>query len=162
MTPERKDRLMGEILVSEGFLTEMQVEEILAEQRHNRKPFGLLANMMCGVPEEEIWKAYAHQMAEYVEEIDLVCEVRDPRVADILTVREAWSHLMMPLRIDGDALIVATSRGRLADAMAYAHGRFNMYVHFVYADRIQLEQYIMEHYVKTRDKSVRGLEAAAQ
>ena len=40
---------LGEILINRGLLSEEQVESILDEQSVSQRPFGLLAEAMCGL-----------------------------------------------------------------------------------------------------------------
>jgi len=102
---------LGEILVSRGVLTEEQVSRILAEQSKRHRPFGLLAEQLCGVSTSEIEDAWAEQYQRLTDQVDPRCEARDPEAMKLMTARQAWQFRVMPLRFgeQGELIVVTTA-----------------------------------------------------
>ncbi len=140
------NKSIGDILVERGILEPEQVAQILERQRNHRHPFGKLAKEMFGVNERELWKAWATQVAEQLPQIDLPLYPIDPVALKCLRARDAWGCQLLPLQCVDGVMTFATSRARLADAVAFVNERFNESAEFVLADPLQLDQALITHY----------------
>ncbi|MEX2673435.1 MAG: hypothetical protein WD294_15150 [Phycisphaeraceae bacterium] len=139
-------RRIGEILVSQGVLTEAQVQDILNQQHRHGRPFGELAEQLFDVGPEQVEKAWIEQYLDYGTEVDLEQQVIDVDVLRVINRRQAWQFRVLPLsRADGE-LVAATSREDLRRAVNFAWRRFDEPVYFLIASRPQLEAFLMKHY----------------
>lgn len=154
------NRSIGDILVARGVLTSDQVQQILERQKHRRHPFGKLAREMFGISERELWKAWAAQVVDQLPEVDLPLHPIDTVAIKCLRARDAWSCQLLPLQCSEGVVTFATSRARLADAVAFVNERFSEAAEFVLADPRQLDQALITHY-DTEAKRTEALTAAS-
>ncbi len=145
MSESTKVRL-GELLVERGLLTADQVAEILIEQERGGRPFGDLAERLFGVSACDIERAWVEQFAQITEHVDPRTECVDPAVHDRVTRRQAWQFGMLPLRMDGCELVVATTSESLLRAVRFAGWSMSEPVYFVLAEVEELEEALGEHY----------------
>ena len=137
---------IGQILVDKGLLTLEQVEEILAEQKREIRPFGLLAEQMFGLGADQVEQAWIDQYISYGTEVNLEQQKIDAQVLRVLNRRQAWQFRLLPMRKEGREIVAATSREHLKRAVSFAWRRFEDPVYFMIAKRPQLEEFLMEHY----------------
>jgi hypothetical protein len=137
---------LGSILIKRGVLTEIQVKQILEQQRKVARPFGDLAERMFGVDPEAVEKAWIEQYLTISEEVDLDLQRIDIHVLRVLNRRQAWQFRMLPLRREGEQLVAATSADQLSRAVNFSWRRLNEPIYFLIARRPQLERFLMEHY----------------
>ena len=52
--------LLGEVLVEQGLLSELDVRSILEQQRKSGRPFGEIAERLCNVSTEAIEEAWSY------------------------------------------------------------------------------------------------------
>jgi hypothetical protein len=155
MTAMNKIRI-GEILFNNGCLTRPQLEQILKRQRRSKKPLGQLAFEMFGVPEKDLWRAWAIQIADFCLHTDLAMEKVQPEALATLTPREAWRYRILPLQFTGKTLTCATAGNYLPEAMAFAQVKLGGNVEFIIADLVQLEHFIMKSYGGAESKPRAG------
>lgn len=137
---------LGEMMISQGLLTRDQVDEILAEQKRKRRPFGELAEQLFGVGERDVERAWAAQYAKIAEHVVPLQEDLDQDVIAMIDRRQAWQFRIMPLRRDGQEIMVATMIEHLPRAMRFALRHFKEPCYFVIASAEQLASGLMEHY----------------
>jgi len=137
---------LGEVMVVQGVLTRDQVDEILAEQQRTRRPFGELAEQIFGVSERDVEKAWAAQYARIAEHVDPAQEQVESDVCSLIDRRQAWQFRIMPLRRDGQEIMVATMIEHLPRAMRFALRHFQDPCYFVICSAEQLGEALMEHY----------------
>ncbi len=133
---------IGRILVSRGLLDPEQVDAILAAQRRRHQPFGKLAHELFGVSEVEVWHAWAQQVGPLCQRVDLAVEPNDAHVLDLITADEARRMHLLPLRFEFGELICASTVIDLPEAMTVLQKRTAAPIHFVLAERKQLDRYI--------------------
>ncbi len=132
---ERKDPRMaprlGSVLSEHGLLTPAQVEEILQRQRETRRPFGLLAESMFNVSREAIEEAWASQYAGRTRTVDPFEEI--PRAEAVAKVdpRQAWQFRVLPMSLEGDTLVMATTQRHLCRALRFATSVLDRPAYFV-------------------------------
>ncbi len=137
---------IGELLRKSGDLTSEQVDSILREQQLSGRPFGDLAERMFGVGREATQRAWVKQYMGMGTLVDLDGESIDPGVLGVLTRRQAWQMMLLPLRREEGGLVVATSPERLPRAITFAWQRLQGPIYVLIADRKQLAQYLGKHY----------------
>jgi len=140
-------KYLGTLLVERGVLLQEQVDAILVRQRQTGQPFGQMAVSMFNVRMVDIWRALAVQCSEDLPRVNLD-ETAEPEKAALEAIpgRLAWASKVLPLRVQGNRLVCATTAKQLCDAMALIHERIDRPVDFVLADELQLKQHIMSCY----------------
>lgn len=137
---------LGEVLVQRGLLTDDQVEQILEHQRSRGRPFGALAEELFGVTPEAVEQAWAEQYHGLTEVIDPRAERPDPTVLSLVDRRQAWQFRILPLRLEGEELRVATTTPHLLRAMRFALRHFGQVCYFVIAQPETLGEALMQHF----------------
>ncbi len=140
------DRLIGKLLVQRGAMTLSQVQRVLEHQESSRLPFGKLAHEMFGVDPRDIAHAWAEQVGYFCQHVDLACEHNQSTPLALITARQAWTGHILPLRYEGDELVVATTVTDLPEAEALLSQKTDAEIRFVIAHTRQLEQYIIQRY----------------
>jgi hypothetical protein len=137
---------LGDLLVRNGVLTETQREQVLDRQRLTGRPFGELAETMFGVSQHAVERAWAEQYAMIAQRVDPHTEKIDPVALAQIDRRQAWQFCMLPLRFDGDELMVCTTQAHLVRAMRFAGWRIKAPCYFVLSDPVTLGKALMRHY----------------
>ncbi|MBZ0170750.1 MAG: hypothetical protein K8E66_00070 [Phycisphaerales bacterium] len=137
---------LGDILVERGVLTEAQRERIVEHQRMHPRPFGLLAEEMFGVSPREVESAWASQFARIAEWVDVSIEHPGADALGLVETRQAWQFGVLPLRIDYEELVIATTEDRLARALRFSGWRVPMPCRFVLCEEEALYDAMAAHY----------------
>jgi len=108
--PARVRRRIGELLLAEGVLTDAQLAQALEAQKNKQGPRERLGQTVVRlglVTEQAVAKSLAHQLGlEHLEGDDITV---DEGVASLVSPAIAERHKLLPLRREGDTLIVACS-----------------------------------------------------
>lgn len=141
-------KYLGSLLVERGFLRADEVEAVLARQRETGRPFGEMAVAMYNLRMVDVWRAIASQKVEGLARVDLEAEeARATKEAlDLVPGRLAWASRVLPLRMEGEKLVCATTARHLADAMAVLHERLDVPIEFVVAEELALKRGITASY----------------
>ena len=137
---------IGKLLIERGVLSIDQVCQVLAHQDRTHELFGHIATESFGVDEQDIWQAWGEQMTQHCPRVDLVVEPRHPGVLKTVDSNTAWQHQLLPLRLEDNRMICATTAERLPAAINFARQHLDVSVRFVLVERVQLEQYLMQSY----------------
>lgn len=137
---------LGDLLVRNGVLSHQQRDEVLKKQQMTGRPFGELAEQMFGVSQSAVERAWAEQYAMIAQRIDPRAEKIDERVLALLERRQAWQFSLLPMRFDGDELVVCTTQDQLVRAMRFAGWRIKWPCYFVLSDPMSLAKALMRHY----------------
>lgn len=137
---------IGDVLVEQGILTSDDRDAVLEMQRKVNRPFGVLAEEMFGISPHGVELAWAEQYASVADHVDPRCEPVDPAVQGLISRRQAWQFGLMPLRYDGEQLILATTKENLPRALRFTGWRFNHLSYLVVAEPDALAEAMMEHY----------------
>ncbi|MBN1591337.1 MAG: Flp pilus assembly complex ATPase component TadA [Pirellulales bacterium] len=124
-------RRLGDLLVAEGYLTERQLQDALAEQARGgrNKLLGEVLVELDYCSEDQIVECLA---AEYgVPYAKLDARMHDPKVADVLPREYIENNLVMPLFIVRGTLIVAVSEPSNLFLVDEVHGLTNLQVQIV-------------------------------
>lgn len=137
---------LGDILVERGVLTESQREHILEHQRIHPRPFGLLAEEMFGVSPRAVERAWASQYAGLTDRVEIEHEQPARDALDLIETRQAWQFGVLPLRIDYEELVIATTEERLARALRFTGWKVPMTCRFVLCDEDAIFDALSTHY----------------
>lgn len=110
---------LGEVLVSRGILSNSQVEDALEDQRHSGRPFGVICEQLFGISPERIEEAWAEQYAGLTRKINPEIEAYEERALSLVTRRQAWQFRVLPIRFDGEELMLATTSSQLRRALRF-------------------------------------------
>ena len=137
---------LGQVLVDAGVLTMQQVRLVLNRQKQTGRPFGVLAEQMFGTDPTDIEEAWAVQYAALTRQIDPAAEPIDAEALELVSRRQAWQFRVLPIRFDGDELIVATTQQHLRRALRFATRVLTMPVYFVMTSPDDLGNALVRHY----------------
>lgn len=137
---------LGQLLVQSGVLSEHQVKKVLEHQQTSGEPFGLLSEQLFGVDPSAIEEAWARQYARITRTIDPELEVFEDRAKDLITRRQAWQFHILPIRFDGDELMIATTQEHLRRALRFAVNVIGVPVFFVMAEAEAMDKALTKHY----------------
>lgn len=137
---------IGLALVTQGVLNRRQADTLLNLQQREHRPIDDLAVERFGIERHDIHSALSGVFLPQCPHVDLTRETFDEQALSYLPAREAWEHLILPLRIADDQLICATTAWCLAEAIAYIQQSVPIAFQFVLTDLPQLEQFIAERY----------------
>lgn len=103
----KKSKLIGEILVSRGLITDAQLKKSLEVQRQKG---GYICTVIVSLgfsQTSKIFGALAEQIG--VEYVDLKKEKVDPKAVEKIPVKIALHYELMPYKLDGKTLVIALS-----------------------------------------------------
>ena len=142
-----ESRRIGQVLQGLGKLSELDIHEVLAEQRSWPRRFGEIAVTLGFCQPEHVWSAWSSQLGADAgaEEVNLDEVGVDAQAADYLSADVAWGSRVMPLRAWEGQLVVAAS-----DPSSVAVGdlarRAGMEVKLVRASNEQIERALRKYY----------------
>lgn len=137
---------IGQLLVKQGALTHEECERIMAEQDLSGRPFGAIAEELCGVSPDAVEQAWADQYCMMAEWIDASLAKVDPAALATIDRRQAWQFRVMPISIRGNELRVCTTRDYLVRALNFTTRHVKMTCYYVLAETDELAAALMRHY----------------
>lgn len=137
---------LGDLLVRNGALTEDQRDSVVEYQKLTGRPFGELAERLFGISEAIVEQAWADQYAMVAQRVDPRNERLDPECLCLVDRRQAWQFRVLPIRFDGDELMVCTTREHLVRALKFAGWRIQAPCYFVLTDPLTLGEALMKQY----------------
>lgn len=152
-TTARVPRL-GELLVAQGLLREHEVDAVLARQRECSRPFGALCEELFGVDPSLVEGAWVDQYRALSASFDADFAHAAPAALALVSARQAWQFRVVPLRLESDAVVLATTPSQLARAVRFAAGVLGVTAIFVVVDANELADALRHHY------PIDGLDAA--
>lgn len=138
--------LIGSILVEQGVLTKEQVAQALAAQQERETPLGRVAEVLFGIERTEVIEALAEQVAMRAPEARLCNETFDPQCLKMLSPKQAWDSLALPIRWEDGELLCATTIETLPAAIELLQAKLDCPFHFVIAEMRPLEEFIASLY----------------
>jgi hypothetical protein len=111
---------LGDLLVKRGVLTQDQCDRVAAEQQKSGRPFGELAERLFGISESAVEDAWAEQYAGLAEKVDPRAGTIKGAVLELVTRRQAWQFRMIPLKREGQDVVICTTQDHLARALRFA------------------------------------------
>lgn len=154
---------LGDLLVRNGALTEEQRDSVLEYQRLTGRPFGELAERLFGISEAAVEQAWADQYSMVAQRIDPRSERVDAEVLSLVDRRQAWQFRVLPIRMDGDEVMICSTREHLVRALKFTGWRIQAPCYFVLTDPLTLGEALVKHYPMagmTPSMVSRGLEIA--
>jgi type IV pilus assembly protein PilB len=152
-SPQAAERL-GELLLSQGLITQAQLSNALSEQRASHQRLGLILVRQGAVPELELTKVLARQYR--MPAVDLSHFEADPRVLRLIPSDLALKRMVLPLKREGRTLTVAVAdpadQGLLEDLKFIT--RFDLFP--VLAGEMTLKTLIDKHF-ETGDEQLQTI-----
>ena len=137
---------LGEVMIAQGLLTEAQVEQVLNMQRSAHRPFGVLAEDLFGISEDEVERAWVQQYATLTRHVNPLDMRPDPDALRTIDRRQAWQFKVMPLKFDGDELMIATTTDHLVRALRFASRCITRPCFFVLSEAANLGEALEQWY----------------
>lgn len=137
---------IGQLLVEQGVLTDVQVEHILKVQKESGRPFGDLAERLFGISPRAVEDAWVEQYTRAVGVVDLKEIEVETECLRLLNRRQAWQFHVLPLNRSSGELNVATTPQGLVRAVNFATRSLDEPIYFLLAERRQLREFLMKHY----------------
>jgi type IV-A pilus assembly ATPase PilB len=100
-------KLIGQILIEEGFTNEEHLMDALTRQNELKLPVGRILLQAGYISAEQLAKALSIQLR--LPYINLLEFNIDPDTLAVMTARQAEKYQVIPLRVDGDRVSVATA-----------------------------------------------------
>ena len=142
------DRI-GDILSRIIPLSRHDIEEILQEQRYSHRPFGDIALSMGFCQPADIWQAWSGQLDcpnGGVKHVDLKTFGVDAQAVDLMPAVDARRWTAIPVRVFGDALVVAVDAEDLEAARQNLRVRPGLQLKLVTCSRDQILNAIEQYY----------------
>lgn len=137
---------LGELLVAQGVMTEREVERVLSRQQQDGRPFGALAEEICGVDPSLIEAAWIDQYRQIQATSRRTLATAEPEALALVDARQAWQFRLLPLSIDDEALVAATTTQHMARAARFASAVLGRTVIFTIVDSEELAAALERHY----------------
>ncbi len=137
---------IGELMVKRGLLTEDQVGAILREQRERGGAFGDIAERIYDLDPNDVEMVWAEQYAAITRAVNAEDEKVDPGAIATVNRRQAWQFRVLPLRFDGDELVMCTTPEHLTRALRFVYRGLQRPSYFVLADAESLGRALARHY----------------
>jgi hypothetical protein len=137
---------IGQLLIEQGVLTPAQVEQIIAAQQTNHRPFGDLAERLFGIDPRAVEDAWVEQYIRTTGVVDLERIKIEADALRVLNRRQAWQFHLLPLHRDENNLNMATSSDDLIRSVNFAVRKLDDPIYFLIAEREQLREFLMKHY----------------
>ena len=101
---------------------------------------------MYGVDPGAVEDAWARQYATITRTVDPTQEAFEPRAMSMVTRRQAWQFRILPIRFDGDELMVATTQRDLLRALRFSTRMMTVPTFLVIANPLALGEALCRHY----------------
>jgi hypothetical protein len=139
---------IGQVLEQMGKISGHDIDEILHEQSSigARKTFGEIALTWGLCQPEHIWKAWANQLVDGLERVDLNTMGIDAQAVSRLPRELASRFCAMPVRICDDELVIAVTDAAHAALFEELEHVLHARPRFVLADAGQIRAMIDQYY----------------
>jgi hypothetical protein len=137
---------IGDLLVQRGILKSEQVLAVLDEQKRSGQPIGVICERLFDVSPDTIEEAWASQYISITRKVDPTIETIDPAALELVSRRQAWQFRVLPIRWDGDELMVATTAAHLRRALRFATRFLGVPVYLVIAEPHTIGAAMCRHY----------------
>ena len=137
---------MGELLKTLVPLSAHDVDEILSEQRASQQRFGETAISMGLCRPEHVWRAWCGQSSDQIEHVDLDEVGIDAQATHLIEKEVAMRFGVIPLRVAGTTLIIATSPICFEEAVVGLPQTVKLNLKFVLAPQDQIQRALATYY----------------
>lgn len=138
--------LIGQILEEQGVLTKSQVVRALEAQGNGEIPLGRIVEQLFGIQRSTVIEALAEQVAMRAPDASLANEQFDDQCLRMISPKEAWDSLILPIRWEGGELLCATTIETLPGAIEFLQRKLDCPFHFSIAEMRPLEEFIASLY----------------
>lgn len=138
--------LIGHILIDQGVLTQPQVDRALQVQAEREAPLGRIAEQLFDVQRSVVIEALAEQIVMRSPDASLATEQFDPQCLRMISAKEAWDSLILPIRWERGELLCATTVETLPGAIELLQQKLDCPFHFSIAEIRPLEEFIASLY----------------
>lgn len=138
--------LIGHILVEQGVLTTNQVARALEVQAEREAPLGRIAEQLFDIERSAVIEALAEQIVMRAPQASLATETFDAQCLRMISAKEAWDSLILPIRWEGGELLCATTVETLPGAIELLQQKLDCPFHFSIAEMRPLEEFIASLY----------------
>jgi type IV pilus assembly protein PilB len=139
----------GEVLSKLTTISEMDVEEILQDQKVTHRRFGEIALSWGLCEPKHIWHAWYHQLATATPRIDLDDLGVDAQAVARVPRDVAVQYNLIPVRISEDQLVVAIAHEAAVPGDELIN-RIGMQIRYVRASTEQIQSAIETYYEALR------------
>ncbi len=136
---------IGELLSQQTNLSSHDVQEILAEQVSNRRPFGQIALQWGLCQPEDLWRAWFDQLGHHSPKVNLTKIGVDSRVVAIVPKQLAEQYGVMPMRMFENQLLLAIDRAPSKELTAELTQHIGRELKFVVAESAEIAE-AQRHY----------------
>jgi len=106
----RLNVLLGELLLTQGLLSEDELGRALSEQRETGEPLGQVVVRLGFVAENDLRRALSEQLGMPFLSPDELKPRVDQRLKELIPKDLALEHLLLPLEVQNDVLKIACAR----------------------------------------------------
>ena len=138
--------LIGHILIEQGVLTPDQVARALAAQAEREAPLGRVAEQLFDIERTVVIEALAEQVVMRAPDASLATEQFDEQCLRMISAKQAWDNLILPIRWEDGELLCATTVETLPGAIELLQQKLDCPFHFVIAEMRPLEEFIASLY----------------
>lgn len=103
---------IGDLLVDSGVITEQQLQLALEQQRETKSRLGDVLVSKGFITQQQFIEALEFQLG--IPHVQLYRQKIDPKIIQLISQKLADQHCVLPLRIDGNKLVIA-----MADPLDY-------------------------------------------
>ena len=132
---------IGEVLYRMGVIDETHIAGIMAHQRQTRQRFGQIAIRMGLATHEQVWEAWARQLADQ-EEIEPAEIGSDTHALELIPRSTARRFGIVPLRLWGQHLVVAAPPDLPRDRLDELADATECCIHVCNADRSAIRKHL--------------------
>jgi cellulose synthase/poly-beta-1,6-N-acetylglucosamine synthase-like glycosyltransferase len=145
--PEEQPRRLGELLMTAGLITEIELAEALARQRATGDRLGQVLLSMGAVGERDLARAFARQLA--LPELDVARFEPDETAIRVVPEVLARRHRFAPVAIRDHVLYLATADAVGDEALRELRRHTQLPVRLVAAPRSSIE-YLLQRIYRTK------------
>jgi len=151
---------IGQELSQMGKLTEIDINEILMEQRLTRRPFGEIALRWGLCEPRHVWKAWCRQIDARPQHVDLEAIGVDAQAAGHFTRELAEHYGAIPIRVVDDQLLLAAGEPLAGAQVEEIRRAVGHVIHCVTAPAEQVTMAIRAYYAPADERRVPALAGA--
>ncbi len=138
-----REARIGEVLCRMGVIARQNIPAILAHQRQTRQKFGQIAIRLGLATHEQVWEAWARQLAQR-EGIDLAETGSDTAALELIPLSTARQIGIVPLRLWGRHLVIAAPPDLPKDTLAKLANTTHCRIHVCIADCAAIRRQLRE------------------
>ncbi|HBE81070.1 MAG TPA: type II secretion system protein GspE [Firmicutes bacterium] len=149
-------KLIGQILIEEGFITQEHLMNALTRQNELNLPIGRILLQAGYISTEQLAKALSIQLGlPYANPLEFNI---DPDTLAVMTARQAEKYQVIPVRVDGNRVIVATAEPLNLTQLDQLREILNCKIKLVVASEDHIKKALDKYYGASLDSVATVLE----